>query len=186
MEQTAKKTSYDVQQMRNSDEDKALLRALFKDRDDLLILVRNLFFGFDLTNDEKQTIRTLFQTNESRALMRKVFLPELGKDVPLGQTVDMWMTIKGEGSDVSIMVDARWRLTQYLETALALLENPDGKKVELVLTEKPTKKVEEILISRKEFIQHVELQLQVMKQLANSKMETEEERVVRQAKDSLK
>lgn len=47
------------------------------------------------TDGELSLIRNTFQGQEDLLrLMRKVFLPELDPKAPLGQMIDLWMTVK--------------------------------------------------------------------------------------------
>lgn len=181
------KNSTTIQQSRLSDQDKGLIRNTFYEREDLLLLVRNLFFGFELTEGERFIIQSSFSTPESRKVMRKVFLPELGKDIPIGQSVDLWMTIKVE-SDAKKDKDTIKGRTDFLvmqETALALLENPNGKKVDLTMTIEDTKTATDI-IARNTFISHVETQLLALRALANEKVESNEEQLAKKLRDSSK
>lgn len=48
-----------------------------------------------ITPEEQQLIRAVFKDNENLLrLMRKMFLPELDPTAPLGQMIDLWMTVK--------------------------------------------------------------------------------------------
>lgn len=47
-----------------------------------------------ITPREMEVIRSLFKGNdEALRLMRKIFLPELDPTAPIGQMVDLWMTV---------------------------------------------------------------------------------------------
>ena len=46
------------------------------------------------TDSELDLIRRTFKGNETLLkLLRKVFLPEIDPDAPLGQIIDLWMTV---------------------------------------------------------------------------------------------
>ena len=48
-----------------------------------------------ITEDEMKLIRATFKGNEPLLrLMRKMFLPELDPGAPIGQMIDLWMTVK--------------------------------------------------------------------------------------------
>lgn len=52
------------------------------------------------TESELELIRSAFKDNEELLkVMRKVFLPEIDPKAPLGQTIDLWMTIDVKGQD---------------------------------------------------------------------------------------
>lgn len=176
------KNSLSVQQARISDEEKDLLRGLFLDNEPLLIAVRNLFFGFDLSTQEKEWLKVI-KTPEQKRLLRKIFLPELQPDLPIGQSIDLWMTIKlgDAGKDEEIM-ESRRILLDNLEKALKLLDNPTGRKVDLSVVGLESAELQ----ARNTFIGHVEMQLQAIRAMANEKKETQEERSIRLLKDSVK
>ena len=47
-----------------------------------------------ITDDERALIKSTFLGNEPLLkLMRKMFLPELDPNAPIGQMIDLWMTI---------------------------------------------------------------------------------------------
>ena len=173
--QPKKSNSQERQSARISDREKELLRGIFQDNEDLLLAVRNLFFGFDLNEVEKEVIKNSFKTEESRKLMRKLLLPELQRDIPVGQSVDLWMTIDIQGKEaeqIRQITAARASLIQSMDAALRLLEDVNAKPVDLEVNEDTT---DWQLIARNTFIQHVELQLQVIRTLANQEELTPEE-----------
>jgi hypothetical protein len=46
------------------------------------------------TDEELTLIRNTFKGNDTLLkLMRKVFLPEIDPDAPIGQIIDLWMTV---------------------------------------------------------------------------------------------
>lgn len=170
------------QQARVTERDREILKSLFYKNEDLLLTVRNLFFGFPLTEEEKTSIESSFKTEESRKLMRKIFLPELEKDIPVGQSIDLWMTVQLEGKDeqeIERTLDNRAHLITMLETALKLLVDTSGDKVDLT-------QLGDKLIARNTFINHVEMQLQVIRTLSNQEELTAEEAAERFLKDSAK
>lgn len=176
-----KKNSLSVQQARISDREKDLLQGLFKDNDYALIALRNLFLGFELDEHETALLSPLRKSVEGLKLMRKVFLPELSKDNPIGQSIDLWMTLKFDDPDRDeINIVARQLLINRLEVALA---NLGGIK------EKPDLEVDityEGLLSRTFYISHVENMVMSIKVMANEKREDDADRILKQAKDSLK
>ena len=48
-----------------------------------------------ITSDEQALIKSTFLNNDRLLkLMRKIFLPEIDPQAPIGQVIDLWMTIK--------------------------------------------------------------------------------------------
>ncbi len=179
-------SSQTIQQMRISDQEKSLLRTTFKDREDILLAIRNLFFGFELDETEKKLIDGLNVLNIKK-LLRKIFLPELQKDIPIGQNMDLWMTFQiNSPAEAWIVGAARSILIDSLEKTLALIENVNGEKVDLEVSKNFDETWHSSLIARNNFITHIEIQLGVIRVLANEKEETPEEKKERLRKDSMK
>lgn len=176
-----KNSSTVLQQSRITDEEKQLLKSHFLDNEDLLVALRNLMFGFRLQALENSLLKQL-QVEPIKVLLRKIFLPELGPTIPIGQSVDLWMTVKLDVPERDkTHIKARQLLIDNLETALATLDTLDNSGVSLKVEKTP-----EGLMNRNTYISHIEVQLQAIRAMANAKQETEEERIQRLAKDSLK
>lgn len=169
--------------MRISDTEKSLLKSTFKDRNDILLALRNLFFGFDLDERERGLITTM-NTPAVRKLLRKMILPELEKDIPIGQSIDLWMTVQIHSLDeFQTQVSARMKLIRKVETALSMLETPGIGKVDLKFKDTIA---HDDLISRNNFITHIEAQLLAIRTIVNQLDETPEQKAERQRKDSAK
>lgn len=113
-----------------------LLKAVFKDNDGLLLTMRSLFFGFPLTVSEKKTIKETFKGKEIREAIRKKIYPVLSNNVPIGQVADFWMGMEqqifGQMKDTIYQaVASKEKVFDMLEEAMTLLENPDGKSVDI-------------------------------------------------------
>jgi hypothetical protein len=86
------------------------------------------------TEPELKLIKDTFGGNEVLLrLLRKVFLPEYNPDAPLGQNVDLWMTLDvrdmtPEAAYVRIL--ARNELMLHVETQLMQLDALAGIKTE--------------------------------------------------------
>ena len=79
--------------MRVSDEEITLLNAAFADNEELLIAIRNVFFGI-ATESEKMYVQSVFDGNESlKSLCTNVF-PTISGEIPIGQTIDLWLTLE--------------------------------------------------------------------------------------------
>ncbi len=169
-----------------TEKEKSLLRNTFKDREDLLLAIRNLFFGFKLDEQEKLLIRSI-NNPEVHKLLRKMFLPELQKTDPIGQSIDLWMTVRMEDSGIWYQTfKAREKLIQILQTALNFLKDPSSNSVDLSVSNPESPDLAWELIARNTFIAHTGIQLQAIRALANSKEETQAEIKERLKKDSLK
>lgn len=101
------------------------------------------------TDEEIKIMKSLFKDNEKGLkVLRKVFLPTYDFDAPLGQVVDLWMTL-----NITTMT-------------------PYDREVNI--------------IARNQLITHIEQQLIQLQFLANEKEETEEEKKLREEKNSSK
>lgn len=192
-EQTKKVT----QSMLIADIEIGLLKSVFADNDDLLRLVKNLFFGLELNQDEKNLILLTFKADDIRLLMSKRFIPEIAKETPIGQTVDMWTGIQVKEKPEPViyqLVATRAKSLAMLKVALNLLVNPDGVRPNLNFDpELSTGDLATLdnalqinLAARNEFISFVETQLIMIKAIAGIKEETVEQAKTRLTKDSNK
>jgi hypothetical protein len=169
---------------RITETEQGLLKSVFENREDLLLLIRDLFFGFELTADERATIKAIFSSAPLRRLMRRIFIPELERGVPITESIDLWMILALDEHDErlnKLPIEIHAKVIEMFETALALLENPNGKVVNL--KEQPKTLV---LLSRVKYVKTIEARLQDIWLMAHKKEETGDERAVRLAKDSLK
>lgn len=75
-----------------------------------------------ISDDEIKLIKALFANNEpALKLLRKMFLPELDPQAPIGQMIDLYRTIKTEERDpMAIAVDltARNMLISHVDNVL--------------------------------------------------------------------
>jgi len=78
-------------------------------------------------DNELAVLRTHFKGNESLLkLMRKVFLPEIDPEAPIGQVIDLWLTVNMEQmtpEQAMINIQARNSLIMHVETQLTQLRN---------------------------------------------------------------
>ena len=78
------------------------------------------------TDSELSIIKSTFKGNEELLkLMRKVFLPELDPSAPLGQQIDLWMTVKIDDmlpEQAIINIKARNTLIQHIDQMLLSLK----------------------------------------------------------------
>ena len=87
--------------------------------------------------EEVDMIKSAFKGNETLLkVLRKVFLPELSPDTPLGQQIDLWMTVPLQNLDpdqAMINIIARNQLIQHVEAQLLqlkILAETDAKTLE--------------------------------------------------------
>lgn len=87
-----------------------------------------------ITNDELGLLKNTFAENDVLLkLMRKIFLPEIDLNAPIGSQVDLWMTIKIEDQtpdQALINLKARNQLITHLEMCLNQIKILAGMKDE--------------------------------------------------------
>jgi hypothetical protein len=116
---------------RFTDAEKDLIRNTFKDREDLLKVLRKMFFQFELSAVDLSLLQLSFKNKELLKVLRRLFLPELEADLPIttiGGQMDPLVSIPvnqllPEGAVGHIKaVD---RFIKYIDQQLRLLE--DGR-----------------------------------------------------------
>ena len=181
-------------QMRFSDAELGLINNTFADNEKLLKTLRKVFYQVDLTDEDKAIIK-IVQSPEVLKILRKIFLPEIDVNAPLGQNVDLFMTINVQGKepiDVSYELDGRVRVIKALENGLNRLVSFDNNGINNIVKFEPLlyrANADEDMISvtaRNTVIMHVEQQLLQIRALAGIKKETLEETKRRLEKDSTK
>lgn len=79
-----------------------------------------------ITEDERRIIAAAFKDNEALLrLMRKVFLPELDPTAPIGQMIDLWLTVDTKDMTpdmVYVNLQARNKLIQHVDQQLMTLK----------------------------------------------------------------
>lgn len=89
-----------------------------------------------ISDKELELIKSTFAGNEELLmLLRKVFLPEIQPNLPLGQNLDLWMTLKVEdmtAEEALINIKARNTLISHIEFQLNSLKALAGQKNETV------------------------------------------------------
>lgn len=80
-----------------------------------------------ISADEVSIIRNTFGGNEELLkLMRKIFLPELDSNAPLGQNIDLWMTVKIDeltNEQAIVNLKARNTVISHIEMQLQVLSH---------------------------------------------------------------
>jgi hypothetical protein len=89
-----------------------------------------------ISDDELSLIKNTFADNDQLLkLLRKVFLPEITASAPLGQNIDLWMTLKIDDlppEQAIINLKARNTVIQHIEMQLQMLSVLAGRKDESV------------------------------------------------------
>lgn len=89
-----------------------------------------------ISDTELEIIKNTFsERDELLKVLRKIFLPEIMPEAPIGQNIDLWMTMKIEElnpEEALINLKARNSLIQHVESCLLQLKMLAGQKTETV------------------------------------------------------
>lgn len=182
----------ETKQPTTAEKEVALLKVVFKDNDALLKSMLSLWFGFEITQAEKDLIKSTFSNVDIREAVRKKIFPILSNDVPLGEVQDFWIGIDEQilGKDrdtIAQIIKSKEQLYSMLQTAMALLENPDAVKMDL--SYKPSIMEDALqvgLVARTRYIKTIQSGLVIIKTIANLDEKTVEQIKANQKKDSSK
>ena len=165
------------QTMRFSSAERQVIRDLFKS-EEVLYQVRNIFYGFPY-----EEFRL---SEEGLKIVKKIFIPELDPDVPLGQQADIFHLklniIEAPIPEVAMLqVKARDLATKYLKERFEVLWSRNESNATMSL--QGLKEVSEIDDTQR-FIRlsaymfltsYIDSMVMQLKQLANQEEMTEEE-----------
>jgi|SRR5690349_2674814 len=169
----------------------ALLKMIFKDNESLIKIIRNLFFGFEISKQEKDLIISTFKNDEVKNLFRKKIYPKISSDQSIFSMSDFWYgsesQIFGASRDViQQVIKSKKRVKEMLDIAMNLLDNPDGIKnsIEYDPDNDPTDVLQVGLIARNLYINTIYQGLNWIWVISNQDKEKPQERKKRQALDS--
>jgi len=161
------------------DKELEIIKKTFAENEYLIKAIRALFFGLGVTDDEKKIIKSTFSDDELMTIMHRRFCPELDKNSPVGQVQDVWL-----GAEQMVFGASRDTIQQALEykndaivmtkQALALLADPNGEAPIVSYNPKsyPLDTLGISLLSRNQYIRHIESQLNILYTIAGKKDET--------------
>ena len=177
-------------QLMFNDKEIALIKSTFAENDVLLVAVRKLFFGQDITSDEKKMIKSAFSSDEVvNALRRKVYGLN-SFETPIGQLSDFWLGVESQifGASRDTVYQAVMSKEMVLDMftkAFNLLTNPDGEKVSVELSiNLDTDPLGVKIIARNLYMKAIETGLLGVKTIAGIKTESTEDAIKRLSKDS--
>lgn len=169
-----------------------LIKSAFSENDVLLIAVRKLFFGQEISDDEKKMIKATFVNEDVvNALRRKVYGLN-SFETPIGQLSDFWLGVESQifGSSRDTIYQAIMSKEIVLDMftkAFNLLTNPDGEKVNVEIN--PIIEADPLgvkIIARNLYMKAIETGLLGVKTIAGMKTESVEDAVKRLKQDSSK
>lgn len=116
---------------RISDAEKELLKSIFGLEPNIYIAIRDCCFGFELDDNQKEELKRLAPVMH---LIRRIFLPEIKKEIAFGQTYDLWQTQDLQNAtpdSFPYFFDAKVKMIEMIKTSLDRLEDPNKSGVVL-------------------------------------------------------
>ena len=177
-----------------NEEEIKLIKATFKGNDKLLQLTRAVMLGLDLTEDEKEAVKSAYSSEPLMKIMYKRFLPRLSKEEGIGQISDTWLGVETQvfgHSKETIYQAIQYKkgAIELTQRALNLLQSPDsGDKID-VDYDPDRYMADELgvnLLIRNQYVRHVENQLTFLKVISDFNDESKEDAQKRLKKDSTK
>lgn len=175
-----------------ADKDMEMIKAHFAENDELLHLMRRLFFGDELSKEEKDAIKSTFKNKELIETVRRKVYGLKNFAIPIGHFTDFWLgtekQVFGAHRDtIEQVMKSKEIVFQMFDKAFRLLENPDGEKVSVdILMDTAIDPLQINLLARNSYMEAIETSLIMIKTIAGKKDETVEETVKRLQKDSAK
>jgi len=154
-----------------------VIQRTFKDNDALLQAMRAVMLNINPREGDKKLVNDVFADNQELfALVYKRFLPALSKETPIGQASDVWL-----GAEQMVFGQSESAIYQAIEykersielTKLALQALKDASNLTVDIDFSARKYVNDPmginLLTRNQFIRHIESQLLFLKLIAAQK-----------------
>lgn len=116
---------------RITDAEKELLKSVFGLEPNIYTAIRDCCFGFELNDNQKEELKRLVPV---MFLIRRIFLPEIKKEIAFGQTYDLWQTQDLQNAtpqSFPYFRDAKVKMLEMIGTSLDRLEDTNKSGVVL-------------------------------------------------------
>ncbi len=120
-----------ISQSTYTDKEYDLMAQLFADNVKLLMTLRKHFLQGEMTESEQSLIKGFAKNPQAMELLRKTLIPDINPEAPVGQLVDLWVSIDTKNKlceDAYLEMKAKLIFVKYLEQQFTLLE---GKPVHI-------------------------------------------------------
>lgn len=158
---------------RITEPEKQRLQTVFGEDEAIYKALRDCFFGFELDDNQKQELLRCYPVLD---LLRRIFIPEVRKDIAIGQNYDLWQTqdIKNSNPDsYEYFYEAKKKILEMLEQSLNRVENPALEGVSLEVNDDSFT----FIIARNGYINYIDQQIRFIIQFVNMDSLTDEERL---------
>lgn len=180
-----------MSQLRYTDEELQLVKGVFAENDIALKALRKHFLQLP-KNAVDLSILQGFKDDVLKVL-RKTFLPEMDGDLPIGQNIDLWLTIKFDDKMLLESYHILKSREMYIEYIGQQLKSLEGGKEKIKFKDFEEKVKDKIpgdafsdILCRNHIVYNVEGHLGQLKALAGLKQETLEEQKKRLTANSNK
>lgn len=178
-----------------SDVELELIKNTFAENDELLYAIRNVLLQFELSDAQKQMIKSQV-TPEVYTILRKRILPTPDGSFPLTQLPSIWTTITSDiktrsVEDMGYLLEAKVTEVSYLEQQFGVLKDLDApqpiKLADMAKVIGQNKEQSYVGMTAYLFLLgYVDPSLNFIKSIAGEKVETLEEQKKRLDRDSNK
>lgn len=158
---------------RITEAEKQRLQVVFGAEIIIYKVLRDCFFGFELDSDEKAILNSFSPVKD---LLRRLFIPEVRKEIAIGQNYDLWQTqdIKTSNPDsYEYFYEAKVKILEMLEKSLARIDDPNAEGISLDVKDNSFT----FVIARNGYISYVDQQIRFLIQFVNMDSLTDEERL---------
>lgn len=178
--------------MRYGDNELGIIKSTFSENPALLLVMRKVFFQAPLTKGDLDVLKAVRENKAVQSVVRKTYLPEVELDAPVGQIIDLWLTVDSKDKspeESTTALKVRARLLELIEAGLKRLETDKTEPTEEIIKWTPDFELDDQKLyvewtARNGLITHTEFQLSQLSFLAEKKNETPEETKKRLEKDS--
>jgi len=181
------------QTMRFNDGELALLKGIFENNEGAVMTLRKFLLQGKLTPVEIKLILDIGQS-PTMPVIRKLFLPEIEADAPIGQSADLFVGVSTANKDsesVWLEIQMKQIVKEYLDVQFNIVE---GKKVKPILLsdlmpngKEPASHCKQLHINlgaRNILLGYIDIRSEELKILANRKEESVEEKEIRDRKNN--
>ncbi len=115
-----------ISQSNYTDKEYLLIATLFADNEKLLMALRKHFLQGELTESEQSLVKGFASKPDAMELLRKTIIPDINPEAPIGQLVDLWVSIDTKNKlceDAYLEMQAKWIFENYLHQQFDLLIN---------------------------------------------------------------
>jgi len=116
---------------RITEAERELMKTVFSLEPNIYTAIRDCCFGFELDDNQKAELKRLTPVMH---LIRRIFLPEIKKDIAFGQTYDLWQTQDLQNAtpqSFPYFRDAKVKMIEMIRTSLDRMEDPNKPGVVL-------------------------------------------------------